>query len=57
MGSQNVPGSLGCNFVDSKFRIIFYKYQTNACIYVHEDVNSWARIIHKSHEHWSSNKQ
>lgn len=39
----------GDDFIGSKFRIIFYKYfKTNACIYVHEDVKSWAGLPTKA---------
>lgn len=33
VGTKNVPGSLGCNFIGSNFGIIF----------IH--VNSWARVL------------
>lgn len=30
------------------------KYSTNACLYVHGDVNSWSRVTYGSYQSWSN---
>lgn len=52
VGSQTFPGSWGGNFVGSNFYFV-NKYLTNACIHVRGDLNSYARVTHECHEHWS----
>lgn len=51
VGNKNFPGSWGRNFVGSKFYFV-NKCYTNTCMHVREDVNLWAMVTHKSHEHW-----
>lgn len=47
----NFPGLLGLNFVDSVIKaILMNTTQMLAC----GNINSWARVIHVSPEHWSS---
>lgn len=54
VGSRIFPGSRGRNFVGRKFGIFY-----NNTIYIYSlyirswDVNSLARVAHKSHEYWS----
>lgn len=51
-GSQNCPGSRGRNVVGSKFYFVKKKKNsTSVWIYVRGEINAYARITYKSHEH------
>lgn len=54
-GCQNFPGSWGLNFVGSVMKIILIniKYMIVYTCTFGGDVNSWAMVTHKNHEHWS----
>lgn len=49
MGSNIFPSSKGRNFVSRVIRITLIN-KTNDCIKARGDVNSRARVTHKSHE-------
>lgn len=51
--SQHLPSSWGSNFVgNNEVCDNFNKYQSNACIYIFGDVNSWAKVTHERHKDW-----
>lgn len=45
-GQPKIPDLWGRNLVGSNF-YFKNKYETNACINVHGDDNSWARVTHE----------